>query len=92
MVTRGLRIPALALFLVLGGCASEPLRYGEVVMMKPGEQSGGDYPAPGTVWRLDETELKRLSPAPYQEPPPPPRLPPPRTYYPPPPPPPWYYY
>jgi hypothetical protein len=83
---------ALAFFGALAGCASEPLRYGEVITMKPGERVAGDYPGQGTVWRLDEAELKRLSPAPYQEPPPPPRRPPPppRTYYPPPPP--WYYY
>jgi hypothetical protein len=86
-------ICALALTAALAACASQPPRYGEVVVMKPGEAAAGDYPAPGTVWRLDEAELNKLSPAPYQEPPPPPRRPPPppRTYYPPPPPP-WFYY
>jgi hypothetical protein len=86
-------ISALASIALLAACAPQPLRYGEVVTIKPGEHVDGDYPAPGTVWRLDEAELQKLSPAPYQEPPPPPRRPPPppRTYYPPPPPP-WYYY
>jgi hypothetical protein len=75
----------------LTGCVSEAPRYGQVLTMKPGEGAEGDYPAPGTVWRLDEAELKRLSPAPYQEAPPPPRRPPPPPAYYPPPPPPWYY-
>jgi hypothetical protein len=72
---------------MLCACVSEPPRYGRVITMKSGEQPPpADYPEAGTVWRLDENELKALSPAPYQEPPPPPRRPPPRTYYPPPPP------
>jgi hypothetical protein len=81
---------------LLGGCIAAPPRYGEVVTMKAGERPGGDYPAPGTVWRLDENDLKALSPAPLVPAPPPPNYPPPRPnsaypapYYPPPPPPYW---
>jgi hypothetical protein len=92
MVRRWESICAMALCAALAGCVSEPLRYGEVVVVKPGESSAELYPTPGTVWRLDEAELKRLSPAPYQEPPPPPRRAPSRVYYPPPPPPPWFSY
>jgi len=81
-----------ALGSVLSGCATyEPPHYGEVVTMKAGEASSvSGYPPPGTVWRLDEGDLKALSPAPTLEPPPPPRRPPPPVYYPPPPPPGWY--
>jgi hypothetical protein len=97
-----MNIPRLLLILVaivLSGCARDaPLRYGDVVTMKAGEASAlSGHPPPGTVWRLDQTDLKALSPAPILEPPPPPRLPPPprpndrpAPYYYPPPPPPWY--
>jgi hypothetical protein len=63
---------------LLAACASEPPRYGEVVTMKAGEAARAvGYPAPGTVWRLDDGDLKALSPAPIVPAPPPPRLPPP---------------
>ena len=79
---------------LLAGCETTPppqARYGEVVSMKAEEAARmSGYPAPGTVWRLDEADLKALSPAPTLEPPPPPRRPPPAIYYPPPPPPPWW--
>ena len=91
-LVRAALIPAL--IVAHAGCATyEPLRYGEVVTMKAGEASGvSGYPPPGTVWRLDQSDLKTLSPAPTVEPPPPPRYPPPPPpgYYPPPPPPGWY--
>lgn len=68
----------LAAALGLAACATEPPRYGEVVTMKAGEaQATTDYPAPGTVWRLDEKDLKTLSPTPIVPAPPPPNLPPP---------------
>jgi hypothetical protein len=71
--------PLLAALTLLCACASPPPRYGEVVTMKAGEASAASgYPAPGTVWRLDEHDLKALSPAPIVPAPPPPRLPPPR--------------
>ena len=76
---------------LLGGCAVEPPRYGEVVSMKAEDAARmSGYPAPGTVWRLDEADLKKLSPAPALEPPPPPRRPPPPPGYYPPPPPAWW--
>jgi hypothetical protein len=70
----------LAGLTLLCACASEPARHGEVITMKAGEASAvSGYPAPGTVWRLDEKDLKALSPAPIVPAPPPPRLaPPPR--------------
>ena len=78
----------------LAGCATDPPQYGEVVTMRAGEASGvAGYPPPGTVWRLEEADLRALSPKPTLEPPPPPRRPPPPppgAYYPPPPPPGWY--
>lgn len=85
------------LAMMLGACATppptEPMpRASEVVVMKPNEAPPAAYPAPGTVWRLDEKALKALSPAPIAEPPPPPRYPPPRAGEYPPPPPPAYYY
>ena len=62
----------------LGACAVEPPRYGEVVTMKADEAARvAGRPAPGTVWRLDESDLAKLSPAPLVPAPPPPRLPPP---------------
>jgi hypothetical protein len=84
---------------LLGGCAADaPVPYGEVVTFKAGQTSTlSGYPPPGTVWRLDDADLKALSPAPIVPAPPPPRLPPPPRpndpppYYYPPPPPPWYY-
>jgi hypothetical protein len=86
------KVILLVLAAVLAGCATDPPQYGEVVTMKAGEASGvAGYPPPGTVWRLEEAELKALSPAPIVEPPPPPRRAPPAVYYPPPPPPPGYY-
>lgn len=71
----------------LAACASAPPRYGEVVTMRAGEAPHEAYPAPGTVWRLDENDLKALSPAPLVPAPPPPRRPPPRypgAFHPPP--------
>ena len=60
-------------------CATEPPRYGEVVTMKAGDAArASGYPAPGTVWRLDESDLKAMSPAPIVPAPPPPKRPPPR--------------
>jgi len=85
---------------LLAGCATDaPVPYGEVRTLKAGEASTlSGYPPPGTVWRLDDTDLRALSPAPIVPAPPPPRLPPPPRpndpppyYYPPPPPPPWFY-
>ena len=91
-----MRIPVLVLLTLLGACATEPLRYGEVITLKAGE-APPPHPAPGTVLRLDEADLKTLSPAPIVPAPPPPRIVPPRpnASYPPPPPgyglpPPWY--
>lgn len=81
---------ACVLAIALAGCATDPPQYGDVVTMKAGEASSASgYPPRGTVWRLDESDLKALSPAPIVEPPPPPprRRPPPAAYYPPPPPP-----
>ena len=98
---RGVELLALlTLAAGLGGCAAyAPLPYGEVVTLKAGEASSlSGSPPPGTVWRLNEADLKALSPAPIVEAPPPPRLPPPPRpndppfqpyYYPPPPP--WHY-
>jgi hypothetical protein len=94
-----LLLAAIAAF-VSACAATEPLPYGEVVTMKAGEASSvSGSPPPGTVWRLDEADLKALSPAPVLQPPPPPQLPPPprpnapppSPYYYPPPPPPGYY-
>jgi len=81
-----------ALISVPSGCATyDSLPYGEVVTMKAGEASSvSGFPPPGIVWRLDEADLKALSPAPMLDAPPPPRRPPPPVYYPPPPPPGWY--
>ena len=71
-------LSVLAAAVLLGGCVSEPPRYGEVVTMKAGQPApDSGYPAPGTVWRLDPNDLKALSPAPIVPAPPPPRLPPP---------------
>ena len=74
----------------LAGCATAPVPDTQVMTMKAdasGAQAG--FPAPGTVWRLDEQDLKTLSPAPYVPPPPTPiPMPPreqPRVYTPPPP-------
>ena len=75
---------------LLGACVSEPPRYGEVVTLKADEaRAVSGSPGPGTVWRLDENDLKALSPAPMVPAPPPPNIPPPRrggAPYPPPPP------
>jgi hypothetical protein len=76
--------------MLLGACAAEPPRYGEVVTLKAGEaRSVSGYPGAGTVWRLDENDLKALSPRPIVPAPPPPNISPPRrgsAPYPPPPP------
>jgi hypothetical protein len=89
------KLVLLVLTATLAGCVTEPPQYGEVVTMKAGEASRvSGYPPPGTVWRLEDADLKALSPAPTLEAPPPPRRPPPPppgAYYPPPPPPPGYY-
>ena len=72
-------LAVLAAAALLAACASERPRYGEVVTMKAGDAArASGYPAPGTVWRLDESDLKALSPAPIVPAPPPPKLPPPR--------------
>ena len=78
--------------LAVTACAELPPQPGAVVMMKASEPAPAAFPAPGTVWRLDEAELKSLSPAPVAEPPPPPRWPPPPRPNEYPPPPPAYYY
>ena len=77
--------PLLFALAVLAGCVSEAPPYREVVTMKAGDAAAAasGYPAPGTVWRLDERDLRALSPAPVLEPPPPPRRPPPRPNEPP---------
>jgi hypothetical protein len=63
---------------VLAACAAEGPQYGNVVTMPANEaKAASGYPPAGTVWRLDERDLRALSPAPIVEPPPPPRLPPP---------------
>lgn len=82
------RCSVLMLALALAGCATEPVLYGEVLTMKAGEAAAvSGHPPPGTVWRLDERDLKALSPAPILEPPPPPPYrPPPAVRYRPPPP------
>ena len=68
----------IALSLLLAACAAEGPRYGEVVTMKADEAARAPgQPPPGTVWRLEERDLRALSPAPYVDGPPPPRLPPP---------------
>jgi hypothetical protein len=78
IVMRVSKLACSALFAVLVACAAEPPRYGEVVTWKAGEPPpASDFPGPGTVWRLDESDLMRLSPAPLVPAPPPPQLPPP---------------
>ena len=63
---------------ILAACAAEPPRHGEVVTMKASEAAAlSGSPQPGTVWRLDEADLRALSPAPIVPAPPPPRYPPP---------------
>jgi hypothetical protein len=64
---------------IVAACAADaPPPYAHVETMKAGEESSrAGFPPPGIVWRLDERDLKTLSPAPIVEPPPPPRLPPP---------------
>ena len=76
---------------LLCGCVAELPRHADVVTMKAAQTPPTAYPGAGTVWRLDEKDLKALSPTPIAEPPPPPRHPPPprpNAYYPPP----GYYY
>lgn len=68
----------LVLLVVLFAACAAPPRYGEVVTFKAGEAPAAASRAPGTVWRLDEADLKALSPAPLVPAPPPPRIPPPR--------------
>ena len=76
MIAQRIAVPALSL--LLAGCVADAPQYGEVVTMKAHEASAASgYPPPGTVWRLEERDLRALSPAPLVEPPPPPRLPPP---------------
>ena len=92
-----LKLLLLVLAAALAACATEPPQYGEVVTMKAGAQRRRiGYPPPGTVWRLEESDLKaspRHVPRPTLEPPPPPRPPPPsaRRVTTPPPPPAYYY-
>ena len=81
-----------ALLAGLSGCAAQapPPPYGHVMTMKANEAAAvSGYPPPGTVWRLDESDLKALSPSPIVPAPPPPMRPPPPPagWYPPPP---WY--
>ena len=80
-----------ALAASLCGCAAHapPPPYGQVMTMKADEAAAmSGYPPPGTVWRLDERDLKALSPSPLVPAPPPPMRPPPPPagWYPPP----WY--
>jgi hypothetical protein len=76
---RASRLCVAFVIVLLAACASAPPRHGEVVTMRAGEApNDAAYPAPGTVWRLDENDLKALSPAPLVPAPPPPRRPPPR--------------
>ena len=81
-------VPLVAM---LAACATQPIpRSSDVVVMKATDAPSAAFPTQGTVWRLDEKDLRTLSPAPIAEPPPPPRRPPPRAAeYPPPP---VYYY
>ena len=72
-----LTIPLLAL--MAAGCVHEPPRYIEVFTVRAGEAAPAPGSAPGIIWRLDENDLKALSPAPIVPAPPPPSLaPPPR--------------
>ncbi|HUP93959.1 MAG TPA: hypothetical protein VM164_03555 [Burkholderiales bacterium] len=64
--------PLLAL--MAAGCIHEPPRYTEVFTVKAGEAAPAPGSAPGIIWRLDENELKALSPAPIVPAPPPPKL------------------
>ena len=76
---RSCRTLMLSVAALLAACASDAPRYGEVVTMKASDAvRASGHPQPGTVWRLDEADLKALSPAPIVPAPPPPRLPPPR--------------
>ena len=78
LAPRTRKLLLLVLTAMLAACVTEPPRYGEVVTLKAGDPPPDSaYPPPGTVWRLEESDLKALSPAPFVEPPPPPRLPPP---------------
>jgi hypothetical protein len=61
----------------LAACATEPPRHAEVVTMKAGQRTPAASPPPGTVWRLEEHDLARLSPKPVVPAPPPPNWPPP---------------
>jgi hypothetical protein len=68
----------LAMSTLLAGCESPAPQYGDIVTMRASDAAAlAGHPAPGTVWRLDEGDLAKLSPAPSVEAPPPPRLPPP---------------
>lgn len=70
--------PAVLALALLAGCVTEPPIHTEVVTMKAGEGAAASgLPPPGTVWRLDERDLRALSPAPIVEGPPPPNYPPP---------------
>ena len=77
-MTRILVVPVVLVAALLAACAMEPPRHGKVVTMKAAEAARAEgYPQPGTVWRLDEADLRALSPNPIVPAPPPPRLPPP---------------
>lgn len=77
--------------ILLAACATDGPHYGDVVTLKADDASArSGYPPPGTVWRLEENDLRALSPAPFVEPPPPPKLPPPPRPNDPPPPPAYY--
>jgi hypothetical protein len=86
------RYPIGLLLAALSGCAAHAPSppYGHVMTMKANEAAAvSGYPPPGTVWRLDESDLKALSPSPIVPAPPPPMRPPPPPagWYPAPP---WY--
>jgi hypothetical protein len=71
------RTAVLILALVLAACAQEPSRYREVLTVRAGESAPPPGSAPAVTWRLDENDLKTLSPTPIAPAPPPPRVPPP---------------
>ena len=66
-----------ALAVVLSACVAEPPMARSVVTLRASERVPTEFPAPGTVWRLDSADLNALSPAPIIEAPPPPNWPPP---------------
>lgn len=74
-----LRPMVLVLLLSITGCAVETPRYTQIMVLRAGESAPPPGSAPGIVWRIDESDLKALSPTPVVPAPPPPQLlPPPR--------------